>query len=147
MRKEEGISMIEVVVSIIILLMIALFAIYSAQSSAAHAKAVEVYAEMLSVQQAVETVRSQIALQDDFEPLQGVHFDAELSDDNAVIIYGSMQGTTSEVAKNLGINNLKRTYLVNFDSGDIRLMEPVDIQGTKIQTLSDAESLVNKGRN
>lgn len=142
MRKQNGVSMIEVVISIIILLFIAFFSIYNARNSVPTAEAAEVYSEMRSVEQAVEAVKLEMLMDDEFELKKDEHYDETSGSD--YIIYGSLNHEV-KAAKALGISNLKRDYIVNYSTGYFELKEEVSINGTKVKTLESVQSMIDGG--
>ena len=142
MRKEAGISIIEIVISIIILIIIAFFAIYNSQNSVPKAKATELYSEMKSVQMAIESVRAELATKRDYVLEQDKHYDYKDDTNNLYTIYGSMNHSDGKAAEYLGLDNLKRDYIVSYDTGDFMLAESVDIHGTGVITLKDVENLI-----
>lgn len=142
MSNQNGISMMEIIISIIILLFIAFFSIYSAKNAVPTAEASEIYSEMRSIEQAIESVKAEMILNDDFALIEGTHYDE--ADGENYIIYGSLNHETS-AADNLGINNLKRDYIVNFSTGSFELKDEVSINGTKVKTLESVKSLIDSG--
>lgn len=135
--------MVEVVIAIIVLLIIAFFAIYNSQNSVPQAKLTEVYSEMKSVQAAVEFVNMNMVTNENFTLEIGKHYD-QLSDGN-YIIYGVLKHGSIQSAERLGINNLKRDYIVNYEDCTFELLEAVDINGTEVKTLSEVESMIDGG--
>lgn len=147
-NTENGISMMEIVVAIIILILIAFFAIYNSQNAVPQAKATELYREMKSMGEAVEFIKSNINIKEDY-PL-GDFYDAEWEAEDWYIVYGTLNPDTTTIrkaAKNLGLDNLKRDYVVNYKLGDFRLKDAVDVQGNQITTFAEINSLINSGLN
>ena len=149
MKKQAGVSVLEVVISIIILVLIAFFAIFGSQKSVGKAEATELYGEMKSVQAAVEVVRSQAAIRDDFSLKQDQHYDEKIDNGENVeptyIIYGSLnkeEHPEGKAAKYMDIENLKRDYIVSYETGRVSLRTSVDIQGTAITEIEQLESYI-----
>ncbi len=143
MKKNAGVSIIEIVISIIILLMIAFLAILASKDSIPKAQLTEVYSEMCAVKQAVDTIQTNLIMIDNYTIQQDVHYDAVLENGNYVI-YGSLdEEHIPKAASNLGLEDLKRNYEVNYETGEIALVTPIDIKGTSIRTIQDAEELLN----
>lgn len=142
MRNQNGVSMIEVVISVILLLFIAFFSIYSARNAVPTAEMAEVYSEMCSVEQAIEAVKTEMIMDNEFELKKDEHYD-EISGSD-YIIYGSLNHEV-KAAKALGISNLKRDYVVNYTTGDFELKDDVSINGTKVKTLESVQSMIDSG--
>ena len=147
MNNKKGVSMIEIIISIIILLIIAFFAVYNSRNSVGKAKLAEVYSEMISVQNAVEYVKSRMITENNFALEEGVHYDDEVTvnDKEYKWIYGYLNHDACPSAENLGLNSLKRDYLIDYDDGDFMLKDYVDIQGIQVRTLQEVNSLRNSG--
>ena len=146
MKTQKGITMIEVIVSIVVLLIIALLAVYMSKDSTMQAKATEVYAEMKAVDQAINTVRSDMLLDDSFSLEQGKHYDATTGEEDFYIIYGSLDDSNEmQAAKNIGLDSLKRNYIVNYETGEFKLQTAVDIKGNDIRTIREVKDLLDSG--
>ena len=147
MKKQAGVSVLEVVISIIILILIAFFAIYSSQNSVAKAEASELYSEMKSLQTAVESIRIETITRGNFNLEKDKHYD-EIIDNGedaepTYIIYGNLyndEHPAGKAAKYMGIDNLKRDYIVSYLTGEIALRYSVDIQGTGITQINQLEN-------
>lgn len=138
--------MIEVIISIIVLVIIVFIAIYNSRNTIPQAKATELYAEMRAVEQAVEVVKSRFLTNEEFQLVEGEHYDDATAESNWYIIYGVLDEEHSGVAaKNLGINDLKRNYLVNYNTGAFELEEAVAIQNTLVKTLEGLENIIDGG--
>ena len=146
MSNKSGLSMVEVIISIIILIIIAFFAIFNSQNSIPQAKAAEVYSEMRSVEAAVESIRTNMVMKDDFELVEGKHYDSVAQGKTGYyVINGFLEGNETNAAEFLGLDNLKRNYLVNYETGNFELETPVNINGNSIKTLPEINSLINSG--
>ena len=142
MGNQNGVSVLEIVISIIILILLAFFAIYNSQNSVGKAEASELYSEMKSVQTAVESIRLELITRDGFSLNQDEHYDEVDPESGAYIIYGNLENPDGKAAKYLGIDNLKRDYIVDYDdnNGNIRLRKSVDINGTQIISIKQLEA-------
>ena len=148
MKNQTGVSVLEVVISIIILIMIAFFAIYSSQNSIAKAEATELYSEMKSVQTAVEAIRLEAITNSDFSLKINQHYDRKIENGNdeepTYIIYGNLDTThdSGKAAEYIGIENLKRDYIVSYETGKVSLFQAADINGTKVTEIEQLESFL-----
>lgn len=156
MMKNKGVSMIELVIVIILLIMIAVFAIFSTKTTNLKAEATALYEEMLSLKKGIMLVYQNysIGIIDTYE-VEGEYYNTTFIDEDSekwyVICGVGAEGATEQeryspqVMKNLGIEELKRTYLVKFDTAEIKLEEPVRIGEYKIETYEDIETITESG--
>ena len=119
--------------------------IYNSQNSMRKAKIAEVYTEMRSIESAVAYIHGRMMYNDSFELQPGKHYDEFGTDSKTYIIYGTMNHYDAISAKELGISDLKRDYIVNYEEGTFVLRDYVDIQGTKVRTMEQVEALLKKG--
>ena len=62
------------------------------------------------------------------------------------IIYGiSEPEYSTTIIENVNVDELKRTYLVKFETGEIKLEEPATIGEYKIETYEDMETVMESG--
>ena len=168
MKRQMGVSMIELVIVLIIIILITYFSIYTGNSALNQATASEVYAEINAMREAVNSINLKKSLQDDFEIEQGVHYDVKIEDtltksefearfgetisdedyQNTYIIYGmDMQEEyhASHVREFYGFDTIKHSYLVNFDEGKVDLLKSVNIADRTVRTFEQVRSLVDEG--
>lgn len=144
MMKNKGVSMIELVIVIVLLIMIAAFAIFSTKTTNLQAEATLLHTEMKALYGGIRSVYQDYSygIIDDFE--EGKHYNSK--DGEWYVIYGiSEPGYSPEIMENIGVDELKRTYLVNFETGEIKLAKPVNIGEYKIETYRDMETVMESG--
>lgn len=144
MMKNKGVSMIELVIVIVILIMIAAFAILSTQTTNLQAEATLLYTEMKALKKGVLSVKQDYdyGIIDTLE--EGKHYN--VIEDGFYVIYGISEPEYSEeIIENLSLDELKRTYLVDYATGDIELEESVTIGDYKIKTYDDIEKIIQSG--
>ena len=145
MKNQNGVSLFEVIIAIIILLIIAFFALFNSRNSVGQALATDVYSEMKSVEAVVDFIGTNMVMDEDFALERGKHYDEKLETDT-YIIYGIINGNVFDTAaSNLGLENLKRDYIVNYKERKFELKDAVNIQGTSVKTLADVNDLINSG--
>jgi prepilin-type N-terminal cleavage/methylation domain-containing protein len=171
MKKEKGVSMIELVVVMIILVMIAAFAISSGLDTVDQAKITEVYAEMRSIEESINginTLKVTNADPDTFDlspyhngVLTAENINAYTDEELPSVIktgmiasgntYYSLIGIVSEesyndaVGKALGIGNIKRNYIISFDSSEVILIGGAQTSGGRVYTLDQVEEYIENG--
>lgn len=144
MMKNKGVSMIELVIVIVILIMIASFAIMSTKTTNLQAEATLLYTEMRALKTGVLSVKQDY----DYGIIDSIDKDKYYNDveDDWYIIYGVGELEYSEeIMKNLSLDELKRTYLVDYETGDVKLQESVTIGDYKIETYDDIEKIIKSG--
>ena len=168
MKKQKGVSMIELVIVLIIVILIASFSIYTGREALDQATASEVYTEINSMREAINSINLKRSLYDDFELEAGVQYDVKVEDTitksefesrfgetisdeeykNTYIIYGmdmmeDYQG--SDVKDFYGLDSIKHSYLVNFDDVQVDLLKSVKISNRTVRTFEQVRSLVDEG--
>ena len=144
MMKNKGVSMIELVIVIILLIMIAAFAIFSTKTTNLQAEATLLYTEMKALYGGIRAVYQDYnyGIIDELE--EGKHYNKK--DGEWYVIYGISEPEYSpEIIENINVDELKRTYLVKFETGEIKLEEPATIGEFKIQTYEDMETVMESG--
>ena len=142
MMKNKGVSMIELVIVIILLIMIAAFAIFSTKTT--NLQATLLYTEMKALYGGIRAVYQDYnyGIIDELE--EGKHYNKK--DGEWYVIYGISEPEYSpEIIENINVDELKRTYLVKFETGEIKLEEPATIGEFKIQTYEDMETVMESG--
>ena len=154
MINKKGISMIELVIVLVLMRMIAAFAIFSTASSHLKAEATMLKTEMNNVKKALILVYQKYETQmiDEIEGQEGVLYNEPLKDNSGTIvedwyvIYGMDSNKYSEeVIENLSLDELKKTYEVNFETKDVRLKDSVTIGEYSIKTYEDLETVLESG--
>lgn len=140
MKENRGISLIELVIVMIIMILIISFAVYSGIDSIGKAEATELYEEMNSMVSAVNGVMIKKELGEYDDAWLESYYDVDIGNGWYLLKGGSSK------AENLGIDILKRNYLVNFESGEIMLENPATVLDTKVQTYESVRRLVESDK-
>ncbi len=162
MKKNLGVTLIELVIVIVIIMIIAAFALSSGRETVNEANATSVYAEMNSVLSAINGVVAKQNMDEDFTIEKGKHYDKEFVEFPGVsysgdilnnedknkwfIIYGADAGDLyeeSEVKENLGLEALALSYIVNFEDVKVGLYKPVKILNNTVRTYEEVRSLAS----
>lgn len=158
MKFNSGITMVELLIVIIIVVMIATFAIASGTETLDEADVTEVFVEMTSVKTALNSVALKREVQENFQIVQGEFYDDKFVPvpgvtygDNVLgaqekwyVIYGMDAPdlyNQSNVRKNLGLDTLNHSYIVNFDDMDVELYFPVKIKNLSVRTYKEIREL------
>ena len=118
------------------------------------AEATMLKTEMNNVKKALILVYQKYETQmiDEIEGQEGVLYNEPLKDNSGTIvedwyvIYGMDSNKYSEeVIENLSLDELKKTYEVNFETKDVRLKDSVTIGEYSIKTYEDIETVLESG--
>lgn len=148
MRENHGVSLIELAIVMIIMIMIAAFAFFSGTNSIEKADATELYAEMTSLKNAVAGVMVQRELEEHEEEWITSYYDATTAEEDWYWIFGMNNPgyASSQVRKKLNMDSIKRDYLVNYETGDVKLKEPMEVLGSTVETYESVRSLVESDK-
>ena len=151
MKNNQGISLIELVIVMIIIALIASFAIFNGSSSIDKAEATELYAEMTNIKKAVSGVMVKRELESGDSNWIKENEYCEQGDTGAdgwYSIWGidNENYSQSKLREKLGMSIIKRNYLVNYDTGDVILATPVTILGTSVRSYESVRALVESNK-
>lgn len=158
MRGNSGVTMIELVVVVVIILMIVSFSVLPSRETLDEADISKVYIEMKSMKTAVNVTSLKVEMDNEFEIKQGVDYDTpfvvaagvEYGDnvmdnmDDWYIILGADQKElyeASNVKANYGLDAISLTYIVNFKTSDVELYKPITVANTTVRTFDEVRSL------
>lgn len=144
MINKKGVTIVELVIIIILLLLIASFAILSTRTTNIEAEATALYSEMDALHRAIILVNSDYNYGIINEIEEGKYYSSK--DDEWCKVYGiSNSNYSQEIINNLGLDELKRTYLVNFETGEIKLENPEKIGEYIIETYKEMKTIIESG--
>lgn len=151
--KNKGITIVEMVIVVIILILLAIIAIWSSQKPTLEAEAAVVYAELKAVHTGVLKIQQEYNLEIFEDYTEGIHYNAKLTDaaDAVVpdwyVIYGVDDiRYNEEIMENLGVDELKRNYKVNFKTADVEFLDGAVMVGEyKINTYDEMTTLMESG--
>ena len=173
MKHQNGISMIELVIVLIIIILIASFSVYTGNAAIDQASLTEVYTEILSIKAAVNDVNYKRSMEDEFEMDEylGKMYDKKVGDmtkgeyesysgiiisetsfenlQNSYLIFGmdNMDAyKTSEVKNFYGLDSIKHSYVVDFDESRVDLLKTVKIGKHTVRTFEQVRALVDEGK-
>lgn len=161
--------MVELVIVIIIILIITTFSVYTGKEATDQATVTEVYVEMTSMKNAVNSVIIKKDLDEDFELKSGDQYDFKVSElaadaeefknafgvevdeadfDDAYIIIGMddmEKYEQSKVREYYGIDSIKHSYIVNFEKGEVELLKTIKLANRNVRTFEQVRALVDDG--
>lgn len=159
--RSSGVTMIELVVVIVIMLMIVSFSVLPGRETLDEADISKLYIEMRSMKTAVNATSLKTEMDNEFEIKQGVDYDATFVAASGVeygenvmdnigdwyIILGADQKDlyeSSNVKSNYGLDAISLTYIVNFKTSDVELYKPVTIANTTVRTFDEVRKLAEE---
>ena len=161
--------MVELVIVIIIILIITTFSVYTGKEATDQATVTEVYVEMTSMKNAVNSVIIKKDLDEDFELKSGDQYDFKVSElaadaeefknafgvevdeadfDDAYIIIGMddmEKYEQSKVREYYGIDSIKHSYIVNFEKGEVELLKTIKLANRNVRTFEQVRALIDDG--
>ena len=169
MKKQNGVTMVELVIVIIIILIITTFSVYTGKEATDQAAVTEVYVQMTSMKNAVNSVIIKKDLDEDFELKSGDQYDFKVSElaadaeefknafgvevdeadfDDAYIIIGMddmEKYEQSKVREYYGIDSIKHSYIVNFEKGEVELLKTIKLANRNVRTFEQVRALIDDG--
>lgn len=169
MKNQKGVTMIELVIVLIIILLITTFSIYTGQNSVDQATATEVYSEMNAMREALNGVIIKNDIYGYYEYVAGEQYDFKVSElagtaqefenaygididdaefDNLYIIVGMddmANYKNSKVKEYYGFESIKHSYLVNFEKGRADLLKTIKLSNRNVRTFEQVRALVDDG--
>ena len=140
MKNNKGISLVTLIFTIIIIIIIASIVIYTGFSKNINkATFTKIYTEMQEITTAVQERQAANRINSSSYPYAGT----KLTDETGVTINGIKYGegyymvTAEEVASGLGVENVTRDYIVNYDTAEVISKEPIYMDEKEMYTIED----------
>lgn len=145
MKKNQGISLIELVIVIIILILIAGFAVFNGRNTIEKADATELFAEMTNMKKAVSSVIIKKDLESGDDNWLKDYYDEVVNKDKSLyLIYGmdNNKYKSSNVRKNIDMDVIKRSYIVNYETGEVTFSEAIEVLGNSVRTYDSLRAII-----
>ena len=151
--KSRGITMIEMVVVVMILIILAIIALWSSRKTSVEAEAAFIFSELKAVHTGVIKIKQEYELENFEDYTSGEHYNEKLLnfDGNEsgdwYAIYGINDSRYSKkIMENLGIDELKRNYAINFDNAEVKFLDgPVKIYEYEVNSYGEMKNLMESG--
>lgn len=157
MKNNMGVTMIELVVVLVIMIIVATIAVASGTKTLDEADIAEVYIEMDTMKESINGVILRKTMNEDlriekskyydteFVPAEGVTYGDNVLgyQENWYIIFGVDEEdvyTESEVRENLGLETINHTYIVNYETAEVELYKPIKLANTMVRTYEQVRS-------
>ena len=153
MKKNHGITVVELVLVMIIMILLVSFAVYSGIDSVGKAQATELYEEMYSMKNAIGGIMTQKIMGDYEDEWLENYYHVE-SGEGWYKIYSTyvlreddnLKNQFEDLSAKYELDTIKRTYLVNFEDGDVELAEPIEVLGTMVKSYESVRALVKSDK-
>lgn len=152
MKKNHGITIIELVIVMIIMIILVSLAVYSGIDSVEKAKATELYEEMNSMKNALGGIVTQKLMGEyDDEWLKGYYHD-EIGEgwykvySTSSLKSDALKDMYEDLSEKYGLDVIKRNYLVNFEEQDVILETPVEVLGSSVKSYESVRALVESDK-
>lgn len=151
--RNKGVTIVEMVIVVLILIILAIIAIWSSRKPSLQAEASVIYSELKGVYTGVLKIRQEYELRNFEDYTEGQHYNAKLTDgsDNVVedwyVIYGmDDMRYNEEIIKNIGVDELKRNYKVNFETAEVEFLDGfIKVGEYEINSYEDIKTLMESG--
>jgi len=148
--RNKGITIVEMVVVVLILILLAIIALWSSQRVSLESEATVIYAELKAVHTGVLKIQQEYNLEIIDGYTSGEHYtglDIDAEGRRWYVIYGLDDPNYDEdIVENLGVDEIKRNYKVNFETGEVEFLDgPVTIGEYKINSYDDMVTLKESG--
>ncbi len=142
MKNNHGITIVELVIVMIIMILIVSFAVYSGIESTKKAEATELYEEMNSLKNAIISVKVRKELEEQDDDWYENFYDEKSGDMYVIYGIGDAGYEDSKVRENLNLKTIRRRYIVNFEDESVMLAYPAEVLGSSVRTYDAVRNLV-----
>ena len=142
MKNNHGITIVELVIVMIIMILIVSFAVYSGIELTKKAEATELYEEMNSLKNAIISVKVRKELEEQDDDWYENFYDEKSGDMYVIYGIGDEGYEYSKVRENLNLKAIRRRYIVNFEDESVMLAYPVEVLGSSVRTYDAVRNLV-----
>lgn len=151
--KNKGITIVEMVIVVLILILLAIIALWSSKRTSVEAEAALIFSELKAVHTGIIKIKQEYELENFEDYTAGEHYNTELTDasDNVIddwyVIYGIDDSRyNKKIMQNLGVDELKRNYAVNFNTSEVRFLDgPVKIYEYEVNSYDEMKRLMESG--
>lgn len=146
MKNNKGISLVELVIVMIIMILLVSFTVFKGIDSISKAEATELYEEMTALKTAVNGIMTQKHIGEYDDEWLKDYYNADVGNGWYEIKSTKEAGTSDDLAAKYEVDIIRRSYLVNFETGEVTLSKPVEIMGTSLRSYESVRALVESNR-
>lgn len=147
MRNNKGVSIVELVIVLIIMILLISFAVYSGSGSIEKAEATELYEEINTMHVAVNGIMTQKLLGDYDDAWLSNYYNEDLGNGWVVVkATNELNASETDLSDKYEMEYIRRTYLINFETGEVMLSRAIEILGTEVRTYNSIRNLVESDK-
>ena len=146
MKSNKGISLVELVIVMTIMILLVSFTVFKGIDSINKSEATELYEEMTAIKNAVGGIMTQkIVGEYDDEWLKS-YYNEDVGNGWYEIKSTKEAGASGDLAEKYEVDTIRRNYLVNFETGEVTLSKSIEILGTSVRTYESVRALVESNK-
>ena len=146
MKSNKGISLVELVIVMTIMILLVSFTVFKGIDSINKSEATELYEEMTAIKNAVGGIMTQkIVGEYDDEWLKS-YYNEDVGNGWYEIKSTKEAGASGDLAEKYEVDTIRRNYLVNFETGEVTLSKSIEILGTSVRTYESIRALVESNK-
>ena len=126
MKSNKGISLVELVIVMIIMILLVSFTVFKGIDSINKSEATELYEEMTALKTAVSGIMTQKFVGEYDDEWLKSYYNEDVGNGWYEIKSTKEAGASGDLAAKYGVDTIRRSYLINFETGEITLSKPVD---------------------
>ena len=147
MRNNKGVSVVELVIVLIIMILLISFAVYSGSGSIEKAEATELYEEINSMHVAVNGIMMQKIMGDYDDAWLSNYYNKDLSNGwYEVIATNELTAGEVDLSDKYEMDYIRRTYWINFETGEVMLAKPIEVLGVEVRSYQSIRNLVESDK-
>lgn len=147
MKNNHGITLIEIVIVMIIMILLVTFTVFYGIESIEKAEVTEIYEEMNGVRNAVNSVIMQQIWGEEDNAWLADYYNQDLGNGWYLITATEdLADGEKDISEKFDMESLRRSYMVNYTTGEIMLAESVEILDTSVRTYESVRALVESNK-
>ena len=147
MRNNRGVSVVELVIVLIIMILLVSFAVYSGSDSIGKAEATELYEEINSMHVAVNGIMMQKIMGDYDDEWLSNYYNKDLSNGwYEIIATNELESGEVDLSDKYEMDYIRRTYWINFETGEVMLSKPIEVLGVEVRSYQSIRNLVESDK-
>lgn len=146
MKNNKGISLVELVIVMIIMILLVSFTVFKGVDSISKSEVTELYEEMTALKTAVGGIMTQKFIGEYDDEWLKDYYNEDVGNGWYEIKSTKEAGVNGDLATKYEVDSIRRSYLVNFETGEVTLSKPVEIMGTSLRSYESVRALVESNR-
>lgn len=146
MKNNKGISLVELVIVMVIMVLLVSFTVFKGIDSISKSEATELYEEMTALKTALSGIMTKKFIGEYDDEWLKDYYNEDVGNGWYEIKSTKEAGVNGDLATKYEVDSIRRSYLVNFETGEITLSKPVEIMGTSLRSYESVRALVESNR-